>query len=69
MKWPGRNQPFVYHDVGWPLPNDALRTFIELRLPDATIRLLDKRVHIKALADAGRKLSDFTRRSGRGKRR
>jgi hypothetical protein len=69
MKWLGRNQPPVYHTVGWSLPNDALCTFTELRLPDATLRLIDKRVHKKAVDNAGRKLGDLLRCSGPRNRR
>jgi hypothetical protein len=69
MKWRGRKRSAIYYSVGWPLPDDALSTFSELRLPDATVRLLDKRVHRKALDNAGRKVSDFLRRSGRGRKR
>jgi hypothetical protein len=69
MKWLGRNRALVYHTVGWSMPNDALCTFSELRLPDATLRLIDKRVQTKALDNADRKLGELLRRSGFGKRR
>ncbi|MCC2652534.1 MAG: hypothetical protein K0Q60_2697 [Microvirga sp.] len=54
-----------YHDVGWPFPENAISLFSELRLPDATVRLLDRRVHLRALDEAGRKLSELLRQSGR----
>jgi hypothetical protein len=50
--------------MGWPLPRDANSPYTELRLPGAPVRLLDQRVHRKALEDAGRKLSELLRRSG-----
>jgi hypothetical protein len=64
MKRLGRNRTAKYHEVGWPFPGNAISPFSELRLPDATVRLLDKRVHLKALEDAGRELSELLRRSG-----
>jgi hypothetical protein len=39
--------------------------FSELRLPDAEIRLLDRRVHLNALNEAGRTLDELLRRAGR----
>jgi hypothetical protein len=64
MKRLRRERLAKYHDVGWPFPRDAFSPFAELRLPDATVRLLDRRVHLKALEDAGRKLSELLGRSG-----
>ena len=53
-----------YHEMGWPIRRDANSPYTELRLPGAPVRLLDQRVHRKALEDAGRKLSELLRRSG-----
>ena len=46
-------------------PDGALSSFRELRLPDANIRLLDRRMHVKALNEAGRKLNELLHRAGR----
>jgi hypothetical protein len=54
-----------YHDVGWPFPGNASSAFSELRLRNATVRLLDKRLHLKALDAADRTLMELQSRSGR----
>ena len=65
MKRFNRNRLPTYHDVGWSFPDGALSSFRELRLPDANIRLLDRRMHVKALNEAGRKLNELLHRAGR----
>ena len=57
----------TFHDVGWSFPGDDVAAFSELKLPDATVRLLDKRVHLKALDEATRELNTLLNRSGRRK--
>jgi hypothetical protein len=63
MKLFSRNPSRTYHDIGWPVPGEALSVFSEIKLPDATVRLLDKRMHLKALDDAGRTLKELLRQS------
>jgi hypothetical protein len=65
MKHSGRSRLATYHALGGPLPGPATSPTAELKLPDATVRLLDRRVHVKALDQAGRKLMELLRRSGR----
>jgi hypothetical protein len=60
-----RGKVLKYHDVGWPFPGNPLSAFSELRMRNATIRLLDKRVHLKALDAADRTLMELLSRSGR----
>ena len=58
-------KPFpTYHGVGWPIPGEVPSAFSELKLPDGAVRLLDKRVHLKAMDEAGRTLKDLLRQSG-----
>jgi hypothetical protein len=64
MKLVSRKILPTYCDVGWPVPGEAVSAFSELKLPDATLRLLDRRVHLKALDEAGRTLKDLLRQSG-----
>src|SRR5215211_4886313 len=66
MKWFSRNRCPTYHHLGWSFPDEAPVPFFELRLPDATIRLLDPRMHGRAVSAAGRTLDGFLRRARRG---
>jgi hypothetical protein len=62
MKQWSRHRPSTYHDVGWSFPDESPSSFCELSLPDANIRLIDRRVHTRALNEAGKKLDELLRR-------
>jgi hypothetical protein len=60
-----RHQPKTYHDVGWSFPEGSPRAFHTLELPDGDLRLLDRRLHWRALKAAEGKLEELLRRTGR----
>jgi hypothetical protein len=56
----------VYHSVGWAFTSGTFGVFTAVPLGNlGTLRLLDKRIHLAALDNAGQKLHQLLRKSGK----